>query len=63
MKSISRVLKKLLNFFNGTFISTFFVPLLPVANIAFCLNLNKALLSAAWKLARTPALVKVDSSL
>ena len=63
MKSNPRVLKKLLNFFNGTIISTFFVPLLPVAPVGFCLNLNKTLLSAAWKLTITLALVKVDSSL
>ena len=41
----------------------FIIPILPVAPVIFCLNLNEALLSAAWKLAIAPALVKVDSSL
>ena len=58
IKSISRVLQKLLKYFNDTIISTFFVTLSPVTPVIFCLNLTKALLSAAWKLAITPASVK-----
>ena len=31
-------------YFNGTIISIYFVPLLPVSIIIYCLNLNKMLL-------------------
>ena len=48
IKSISRVLQKLLKCFSGTIISTFFLPLTAaVLPVIFCLNLNKALLLAA----------------
>ena len=56
IKDISRVLQKLLKYFNGTTISTFFVPPAAVLPVIFCLNLNEALLSAVQKLAIAPAL-------
>ena len=55
---ISRVLQKLLKYFNSIIISTLFVSLPAVLAVIFCLNLRKAFLLAAWKLAKTPALVK-----
>ena len=64
IKSISRVLQKLLKYFNGTIISTSFLPVTAsVLPVIFCLNLNEELLSAASKLAIAPALVKAGSSL
>ena len=47
IKGISRVFQKLLKYFNCTIILTFFVPSSSVTPVIFCLNLNKALLSAA----------------
>ena len=44
VNSIWRVFQKIIRYFNGTIISTFFVPLSPVWSIVFCLNLNKTLL-------------------
>ena len=44
MKGISSVLQKLLRYFNGTIISTLFVPPFPVCPVIWCLNLNEALL-------------------
>ena len=49
--------------FNGIIISTSFVPFSPVTSVIFCLNLNEALLSAAWKIVIAPAAVKVGFSL
>ena len=63
IKDISKVFQKLLKNFNATIVSTFFVPPVAVSAVIFCLNLNEALLSAAWKLAVALALVKADSSL
>ena len=57
----SRVLQKLLIYFSGTSISTFFVPSSPVKPIIFCLNLNEVLLPG--KLAILPAAVKAGLSL
>ena len=58
---ISSVLQKLLKYFNGTIIPTFFVPSFPVEQVIFCLNLNKALFPG--KLATAPASIKAGSSL
>ena len=63
IKGISRVFQKMFKYFNDSINSTPFFPLLPVMPVIFCLNLNEALLSAAWKLATVPALVKAGSSL
>ena len=46
-KGISRVLKKLLTYFNGTIISTFFVPILPVWPVIFSVILNKLVIALA----------------
>ena len=63
IKGSSGVLRKLLKYFNGTTISTSFIPFtLPVLPNVSCLNLNEALLLAAWKLATVPASVKAGSS-
>ena len=59
---ISRVLQKLLSYFNGTFISTFIVAWLSVWPVSFCLNLNELLLSSEEQSVITPALVKTGSS-
>ena len=42
IKGISRVLQKLLRYFNGTVISTFFLPLLPFLPVNFSLRLNES---------------------
>ena len=63
-KGISRVLQKLLKYFNGTITSTSFVPPLAVLPVIFCLNLNEALLLlTAGKLAVAPLASKNGSSL
>ena len=57
IKGISRVLQKLLRYFNGTIISTFFVTLAPVAPVIFRLYLKDLLLwSAPVKSTTVPAL-------
>ena len=43
--------KKLLRYFNGTIISTSFVPSLPVCSAIFYLNLNETLKSAVKSIA------------
>ena len=60
IKDISRVLQKLLRYFNGIIIIlNFSVPSLPVFPIVFCLSLNETVsLLAAAKLAITTASVK-----
>ena len=58
---ISRVLQKLLKYFNGSIISTFFVTLSPVEPVIFRSNLHEALLPG--KLERAPVSVKTGSSL
>ena len=63
IKGISRVLQKLLRYFNGTINSTFFVPSSSVKPVIFYLNVKEALFSVAWKLAIPPAVVKAGSSL
>ena len=47
IKGISRVLQKLLRYFNGTVISTFFVTLAPAAPVIFRLYLKDLLLRLA----------------
>ena len=47
IKGIPRVLQKLIKYFNGTIISTFFVPPLAISPVIFCLHLNEALLLSA----------------
>ena len=42
IKGISKVLQKLLKYFNGTIISTSFVPSSPVSPVIFALNLNES---------------------
>ena len=42
IKGISKVLQKLLKYFNGTIISTSFVPSFPVRPVIFTLNLNES---------------------
>ena len=61
VNDISRVLKKLLKYFNGTIVITFFVPLFPIEPVFFCLNLNEALLPGT--LSRVPSSVKAVSFL
>ena len=64
INGISRVLPQLLKHFNGTIISTSFLPLAASALPVICyLNLSEALLLAAWNLAIATALVKAGSSL
>ena len=60
---MSRVTQKLLKYFNGAITSTFFVPPSAVLTVFICLNWNKALLLAAWKLVIKPGSVKTSSSL
>ena len=43
INGISRVLQKVLKYFNGTLILTFFVPSFSVLPAIFTLNLNEAL--------------------
>ena len=52
INSISRVLQKLLKYFNGKIISIFFVLSFLVESVIFCLNSNEALLPG--KLATAP---------
>ena len=46
-KGIARVFQKLLRYFNGTIISTFFVPLFPVWSVNFILGSNESLVALA----------------
>ena len=61
INDILGVLQKLLKYFNGTIILTFFVLLSAVEPANFYLHLNKALLPG--KLSRAPASIKDGSSL
>ena len=63
IKGFSRVLQKLLRYFNGTYISTLFVPSLPVWHVIFSLALNKLVLLVASKLSVVPGSVKAYSPL
>ena len=53
--------RNLPNYFNGTIILTFFVPLFSAEPFSFCLNINKTLLPG--KLLKGPASFKSGSSL
>ena len=61
INGISRVAQKLFRHFNGTVISTFFVPLFLIWSFSLCLTSNEALLPG--KPSITPASVKGGSSL
>ena len=64
INDISRVLQKLLKYFNGTLILTFFVPWSFILRAIFVLNLNEALLlSSAGKPAIAQLAFKHGSSL
>ena len=64
INGVSKVSQNLLNYSNDTIILTVrSFPPSPVEPIAFCLNLNKALLLAALKLTLIPALIKDGLSL
>ena len=55
LNDISKVLQKLMKYFNGTIILIFFVPSFSVLPIIFVLNLNEALLlSSGGKSAIAP---------
>ena len=60
---ISRVLEKLLKFFNDTLFLTSFLPLFPILPASFVLNSNEALLLSAGKSAMAPLYLKKCSSL
>ena len=53
INGISKVLRKLLNYFNGTIMLSAFVPSFSVEPVNFSLILNEVLLPG--KLSRTPA--------
>ena len=61
INDISRVLQKLLKYFDGTIISASFVLSASVLPVSFCLNLNEAL--SPGKLSIAPASFKACSSL
>ena len=64
MNGISSVLQKLLIYFNGTVISTYFVSLSPVCPVIFSLDLNEILVfSLAGKSVIALLLFKAGSSL
>ena len=64
VKGISSVLQKLLRHFDGTIISTSFVPPFPVCPVICCLNLNEALfLLLVGKSIILPLLSRAGSSL
>ena len=50
IKGISKVLQKLLKYFNGTIISTSFVPSFPVRPVIFTLKLNESVVLASAKI-------------
>ena len=60
---ISRVLHKLLRYFNGTIVSTSFVQSFLVRPVIFCLNLKEAPLLSSGKSMILSALVNADSPL
>ena len=47
IKGISKVLQKLLKYFSGSIISTFFVPSFPVRPVIFTLKLNESVVLAS----------------
>ena len=64
INDISKVLQNLLRYFNGTIISTSFVPSLTVCPVTFCSKLNQALLMlASGKLIIAAASFTAGSSL
>ena len=56
INGISRVIQKLLKYFNDSIISTSFIPQAPVWAVIFCLNLHKML--SPGKSSIAPAAVK-----
>ena len=64
IEGISIVLQKLLRYFNGTFVSTLFVPLLPVSPGIFYLILNESVVAlSALKSVMALLATKAGSSL
>ena len=64
IEGISIVLQKLLRYFNGTFVSTLFVPLLPVSPVIFYLILNESVVRlSALKAVIALVAAKAGSSL
>ena len=63
IKGISDFFKNYLNILMTQLFQHFLYQLSPATPAIFCLNLNEAMLSAAWKLASAPVAVKADSSL
>ena len=64
INGIARVLQKLLKYFNGTLVLTFFLPSSPVLSAIFVLNLDEALLLlSAGKSAIAPLACKNGLSL
>ena len=63
IKSNSRVLQKLLRYFNGTIISTSIIPSLLVWPVIFVLKLNESVALAPLKLTVFPALFTAGISL
>ena len=55
IKGISRVLQKLLKYFNGTIISTLIIPLSLVWPVIFVLKLNESVAIAPLKSAISPS--------
>ena len=54
IKGLSRVLQKLLNYFNGTIILTSFVRSSPVSPVIFSLKLNKSVVLVSLKSTISP---------
>ena len=63
IKGISRVLQKLLRYFNGTIISTLIIPSLIVWPVIFVLKLNESAALAPLKSTISPALFTAGISL
>ena len=63
IKSIARVLKKLLRHFNGTIISTSFMLLSYVSPVIFSLKLNESVTLATLKATITPLFITDGLSL
>ena len=63
IKDISRVLQKLLRYFNGTIISTFFVPFLPAWPVIYSFILNELVSTLTSLKLISPLLAKAGSSL
>ena len=63
ISGISRVLQKLLRYFNDTVILTCFSPSLPVSPVLICLDLNNTILFSAGKSITVSLASKAGSSL